>query len=168
MAAAPMPTPHAVTAPYLPHDHDGCVGSALARAQALCRERGVRLTAIREQVLSLIWSGHKPRGAYDVLEDLGRAAGKRVAPLTVYRALDFLVAQGLVHRIESLNAYIGCSDPGQVHAGQFLVCRTCGSTTEVNDQRIAAAITGAAADMGFTVQRQTVEIQGTCPACRTA
>lgn len=147
------------------HDHGSCVKDALARADAICTERGVRLTAQRARVLELVWSSHKPRGAYAILEDLS-ADGKRVAPLTVYRALDFLLEQGLIHRIESQNAFVGCPDPGTAHTGQFLVCSCCGNATELTDRRIAATIAESAAAQGFTVQRQTVEVTGICPDCR--
>ncbi len=147
------------------HDHGSCVKDALARADALCAERGVRLTAQRARVLELVWSSHKPRGAYAILEDLS-ADGKRVAPLTVYRALDFLLEQGLIHRIESQNAFVGCPDPGTAHTGQFLVCTCCGEATELTDPRIAAIIAESATDRGFTITRQTVEVSGICPACR--
>jgi len=152
---------------HLHHDHSACIGTALGRARDLCAARGVRLTPVREQVLNLVWSGHRPRGAYDILEDLAQAEGRRVAPLTVYRALDFLVEQGLVHRIESLNAYVGCADPGQAHTGQFLVCEKCGNASEMDDADVAAAIARAAAARGFAAARQTVEVAGLCPACRT-
>lgn len=147
------------------HDHGSCVKDALARADALCATRGVRLTAQRARVLELVWSSHKPRGAYAILEDLS-ADGKRVAPLTVYRALDFLLEQGLIHRIESQNAFVGCPDPGTAHMGQFLVCTCCGEATELTDPRIAAIIAESAAARGFTIKRQTVEVTGICPACR--
>lgn len=148
------------------HDHHRCVGTAIARARSLCEGRGVRLTPLRERVLELVWSGHRPRGAYAILEDLADVGGKRPAPLTVYRALDFLVEQGLVHRIESLNAYVGCADPGIAHAGQFLVCERCGNAAELDDPRISAAVAAAAGSLGFAVSRQTVEVAGICPACR--
>ncbi len=154
------------TLPQDSHDHATCVGTALGRARALCDARGVRLTPLRERVLELVWSGHKPRGAYAILEDLAEEGGRRPAPLTVYRALDFLVEQGLVHRIESLNAYVGCADPGTAHTGQFLVCERCGNAAELDDPRIAKAVAEAAGALGFQVTRQTVEVAGLCPACR--
>ncbi|WP_083901391.1 Fur family transcriptional regulator [Azospirillum sp. B4] len=149
------------------HDHKACVGDALTRAHSLCEARGARLTTLRARVLELVWSSHKPRGAYAILEEMA-VDGKRVAPLTVYRALDFLVEQGLVHRIESLNAYVGCPEPGQSHAGQFLVCERCGDAAELNDAAVANAITAGAAARGFRALRQTVEVLGLCPACQAA
>lgn len=149
------------------HDHACCINAALTRADALCARRGARLTTLRRRVLELVWSSHRPRGAYAILEDLGHGGGRPPAPLTVYRALDFLVEQGLVHRIESLNAFVGCPMPGDAHSGQFLVCEDCGTTIEVNDDRVAAAIAASAGDLGFRVARPTVEIRGLCPACQT-
>lgn len=148
------------------HDHAHCIEDALLRADALCAARGARLTSLRRRVLELVWSGHKPRGAYAILEDLSGSEGRPTAPLTVYRALEFLVAQGLVHRIESLNAYIGCAAPGIDHSGQFLVCEGCGTATELDDPRIAEAIRTAARDRGFRIARPTVEVRGLCPACQ--
>ncbi|CAO3413255.1 Fur family transcriptional regulator [Azospirillum endophyticum] len=148
------------------HDHTHCIADALTRADALCAERGARLTALRRRVLELVWSSHRPRGAYAILEDLSQQDGKAAAPLTVYRALEFLVEQGLVHRIESLNAYVGCADPGDVHSGQFLVCDACGDAAEIDDPGVGAAITAAAAGRGFRVQRPTVEVRGLCKSCQ--
>ncbi|CAO3420164.1 Fur family transcriptional regulator [Azospirillum doebereinerae] len=157
---------HPAAPPASAHDHSHCVSDALTRADSLCAERGARLTSLRRRVLELVWSGHRPRGAYAILEDLSQQDGKATAPLTVYRALEFLVEQGLVHRIESLNAYIGCAAPGATHSGQFLVCEGCGDAAEIDDSRIRAAIETAAAERGFRVQRPTVEVRGVCKACQ--
>lgn len=167
-------TDHHHPEPDSGHDHVRCIGSALSRADALCAGRGARLTAIRRRVLELVWASHRPRGAYAILDDLaqdgahdGTHAGRKPAPLTVYRALEFLVEQGLVHRIESLNAYVGCAAPGEMHTGQFLVCQACGEAVEIDDPRVAEAVMACARDHGFSVRRQTVEVSGLCPACRT-
>jgi Fur family zinc uptake transcriptional regulator len=159
------PTRQPFTLAAAPHDHGACVDAALARAEALCAERHVRLTALRRRVLELVWRSHGPRGAYDILRDLS-AQGRSAAPLTVYRALEFLVAQGLVHRLESLNAFIGCPAPDGRHAGQFLVCERCGSVAEINDPAAAAAIEAAVRAQGFEPAAQIVEIRGVCPRCR--
>lgn len=149
------------------HDHGTCIAHAVEVAEAECRRRGARLTDVRRRVLELVWHGHAPVGAYALLETLGRE-GFCAAPPTVYRALDFLLAHGLIHRIERLNAYTGCSHPGTPHAGQFLLCEGCGAAAELVDPAIDAAITAAAARQGFSVSRQTVEVDGLCPACRGA
>ncbi len=103
------------------HDHGHCVATALDAAASLCQRRRARLTPLRRRVLELVWRSHEPQGAYDILDTLGER-GRRAAPPTVYRALDFLLGQGLIHRIESLNAFVGCRDPDTPHAGQFLIC----------------------------------------------
>ena len=98
-----------------PHDHSHCVTHALGEAESLCTKSGVRLTDLRRRVLELVWQSHKPLGAYDILAVLSEQDGRRAAPPTVYRALDFLLENGLVHRIASLNAFIGCNHPGHAH-----------------------------------------------------
>ena len=146
------------------HDHGACIGDALDAAERICGERGLRLTPLRRRVLELVWNGHRPRGAYDILDDLAEG-GRRPAPLTVYRALEFLVEHGLVHRLESVNGFVGCPHPAEHHATQFLVCTSCGLAAELNDPRIAEAIGAGARDAGFRIGRQVVEIQGLCPNC---
>jgi Fur family zinc uptake transcriptional regulator len=121
---------------------------------------------LRRRVLELVWTSHEPIGAYRLLELLDReAGGRRAAPPTVYRALDFLMEQGLVHRIESLNAFVGCDQPHLDHAGQFLICARCGASVELNDPGIARALSVCADRLGFRVERPTVEIKGICPNC---
>jgi len=146
------------------HDHGRCVSDALARAEAVCAARRARLTAIRRQVLELVWQAHQPVLAYDLLELL-RARQPRAAPPTVYRALEFLQAHGLVHRIESLNAYVGCADPSHPHSGQFLICQRCRAVAELDDAAIRAAIEARARAAGFRCDSQTVEVRGECPRC---
>ena len=103
----------------MPHDHnhDDCIDAALTAAENHCQALGVNLTAQRRQVLGLVWRSHRPIGAYEIINALAMIDGKRVAPPTVYRALDFLTKQGLIHRVESLNAFIGCPDPGTDQTG---------------------------------------------------
>jgi len=149
------------------HDHGLCVEAALDEAAALCERRGVRLTALRRRVLELVWQGHQPTGAYAVLEAL-RKEYRGAAPPTVYRALDFLAAHGLIHRIESLNAFIGCVRPDPPHAGQFLICQACGTTAELHDEAIREAVGRSASRVGFQAIRETVEVAGLCPGCRDA
>lgn len=150
------------------HDHAVCIEDALLRAEVVCAARGARLTLLRRRVLELVWLSHRPRGAYAILDDLGQHGGKAPAPLTVYRALDFLVAQGLVHRIESLNAFVGCAHPGEAHSSQFLVCTGCGVAIETNDRRVVEAIRQTAEELGFRITVPTVEVHGLCPRCQSA
>jgi Fur family zinc uptake transcriptional regulator len=152
--------------PVTAHDHAGCVANALATAEQLCHERGLRFTVTRRRVLELVWQSHKPIGAYDILEVLSQKS-KSAAPPTVYRALDFLIEAGLVHRLDSLNAFIGCPDPASRHTGQFLICRQCRSVTELSDNEIESLVAQKAADNGFSAVRQMLEIEGLCKGCRT-
>jgi Fur family zinc uptake transcriptional regulator len=149
------------------HDHRRCIDAALAEAESACRYRGLRFTALRRRVLTLIWTRHAPIKAYDILERL-RREGRRAAPPTVYRALEFLLGAGLVHRIESLNAYVGCGEPGRPHIGQFLICRRCSAVAEVDAPAIAQALAADAKRLGFNADRQTIEIKGVCADCRTS
>jgi Fur family transcriptional regulator, zinc uptake regulator len=149
------------------HDHAACIDAALDRAAELCTRRGARLTRLRRRVLELVWQGHAAVKAYDLLAELDRK-GAAAKPPTVYRALDFLMAHGLVHRLASLNSYIGCPQPGAPHAGQFLICDCCGTVSEFEASAIQRAIAVQAADHGFAVGRQTVEIRGVCRSCRTS
>ncbi|TWI56555.1 Fur family zinc uptake transcriptional regulator [Pseudomonas duriflava] len=151
-----------------PHDHSRCVAHALGEAETLCARSGVRLTDLRRRVLELVWQSHKPLGAYDILGVLSEQDGRRAAPPTVYRALDFLLENGLVHRIASLNAFVGCNHPGHAHQGQFLICRQCHVAVEIEQSTIESAIQTSARDIGFTVEGQTVEVVGLCSTCRDA
>ena len=151
---------------YKPHDHSDCVHHALHEAEAICRRQGTRLTALRKRVLELVWNSHKPMGAYDILAVLSEEDGRRAAPPTVYRALDFLLENGLVHRLSSLNAFIGCSHPEQPHHGQFLICRECQTTIELHQSCISEAIGQAAQSINFSVEGETVEIIGLCAPCK--
>jgi Fur family zinc uptake transcriptional regulator len=155
------------TSNTLPHDHSDCVQTALLTAEQLCRSRGLRFTPIRRRVLELVWDSHKPIGAYDILEALGQESAS-AAPPTVYRALDFLIEAGLVHRLDSLNAFVGCPDPADRHAGQFLICTRCRTVTELSDPQIEQLIVAKAAAGGFAAVRQMLEIEGLCNVCRTA
>jgi Fur family zinc uptake transcriptional regulator len=149
------------------HDHDHCVADALSAAEQVCRKHGARLTSLRRRVLELVWQSHRPVGAYAVL-DLLKPEHRAAAPPTVYRALDFLLEQGLVHRIQSLNAFVGCAHPDQVHHGFFLICKSCGDAIEVEDDGVDGAISRSAERFGFQVQARTIEAAGICPGCNAA
>ncbi len=146
---------------------------ALDRAAASCAHRGVALTPLRRDVLALVLAAEQPVGAYALLDQL-RATRAGAAPPTVYRALDFLLAQGLIHRLERLNAYVACDhrhadDHGHDHAHdhphQFLICQRCGGSTEICDAGLAQALREAALHQGFAIQRATVEVEGICARC---
>ncbi len=155
----------AVPPPGEGHDHRRCMADALKAAAELCHHRGVRFTPLRRRVLELIWGSHVPFGAYAILDAL-QEGGKRVRPPTVYRALNFLQKQGLVHRIESQNAYIGCVDPARPHRGQHLICRNCGKVTELNDRAVEMTLLSGAKGKDFALDQATVEGEGLCRDCR--
>jgi Fur family transcriptional regulator, zinc uptake regulator len=148
------------------HDHERCASDAIAYAEAQCAARAQRLTPIRRQVLEALLASHNPLGAYEIIE---RMAGKdgRPAPITVYRALDFLRENGLVHRIESRNAFVAC---GHNHAGSdpvvFLICERCGAVGEAPGGAVAEALKASARVAGFAPKNPLIEIVGICSHCR--
>lgn len=148
------------------HDHQHCIDDALSRADQRCAERGLRLTAIRRRVLELIWENHQPTKAYDLLDKINAERG-HAAPPTVYRALDFLLDAGLVHKIESQNAFIGCDTDHERNQPKFLICRNCGRAAEIQSPEIDNVIASEARDAGFVVDHQTIEVDGLCAACAT-
>jgi len=146
------------------HKHSTCIADALKAAELSCKQKGNRFTPIRRRVLELVWASHEPVKAYDVL-DILRSERSSAAPPTVYRALEFLLEQGLVHKIESLNAYVGCGKPGHLDAGQFLICSSCGEVAELDDPELVKLINEKAKHIGFSIKEQIVEILGCCSQC---
>ncbi|MDD9948419.1 MAG: transcriptional repressor [candidate division Zixibacteria bacterium] len=140
------------------------LSQVLKRAEALCHERGARLTEQRKSALQLLCVAEKPLSAYDLLERM-RGVVRNPAPPTVYRALNFLLEQGLVHKLESLNAYVGCAHPDHPHASQFLICDDCGEVAEVEDPSVAMSLKAAGNEKGFRTRRPVVELLGTCAQC---
>ncbi len=137
----------------------------LNRADVICEGRSVRLTDLRRQVLGLILDRDSPTGAYDLLDQL-RATRHGAAPPTVYRALEFLLEQGLIHKLERLSAFVGCiAEEDHDHAAQFFICRTCGRVTELEDHELAHALEHAAKRLGFTLGKATIEAEGQCATC---
>lgn len=151
----------------LKHRHIDCQKSALETAKKHCQESGVRLTPLRERVLALIWQNHEPVKAYDILDQLKHEHSSS-APPTVYRALDFLQEEGLVHKIESLNAYVGCGDPVETHSGQFLICHKCGAVAELDDVDIRQLLKKKARQIGFEIHGEMIEIKGCCQECNNS
>lgn len=148
------------------HDHGSCVSDMLKRADRVFEAKGVRFTPLRRQVLEEVACSHTAVGAYDILERLSRKAAKRLAPISVYRALDSLVDAGVVHRLESRNAFFACHVP---HAGDrrqiVLACEVCGVVAEVAAEPVFSGLADAAANVGFNVSRAMIEIFGTCKDC---
>ena len=150
------------------HDHDRCTADALAHAETLCAARAQRLTPLRRQVLEVLLESHKPLGAYEII-DRAAATGSRPAPITIYRALDFLRDNGLVHRIESRNAFIACvNNHASGELVVFLICDHCGQVGEAPSVVVADELKSAARAAGFTPKTTVIEIGGVCANCREA
>ena len=148
------------------HNHDRCAAEAIAQAEVICANRGQRLTPMRRQVLEILAASHKPLGAYEIM-DLVAGTGPRPAPITIYRALDFLMANSLVHRIASRNAFLACvhnHDAGALVA--FLICEGCGAVGEAGAAELARGLSAAAQAAGFAPSLSVVEITGLCAHCR--
>lgn len=139
----------------------------LHQAEQLCAERKQRFTELRKRVLELVCRYAQPVGAYALLDDL-REEGRSAAPPTVYRALDFLQQQGLVHRLASNNTYLACAHPQTKHEGLFLVCSSCGHTQEIHTQGMLQSARRHARDFDFLVEHAVVEVTGLCSHCQAA
>jgi Fur family zinc uptake transcriptional regulator len=147
------------------HDHVSCASAAIAHAEELCAARSQRLTPMRRHVLETLLASHRPLGAYEIMERL--ADNGRPAPITVYRALDFLRDNGLVHRIESRNAFVACVHE---HAGTdpivFLICERCGAVGEAPGGTVGEALKSSCRAVGFAPKSPVIEIAGICSHCR--
>lgn len=144
------------------HDHKTCIKGGLAKADALCADRGLRMTSTRRRVLEILLAQHKAVGAYDILKVL-EDEGLGSKPPTVYRALEFLVSNGFVHKIEILNAFVACLHHDNAHNPVFLVCRPCGAVMETE---MPGHLTKAAAAQGFKIEHTVMEATGLCPECQ--
>lgn len=151
--------------PFTKHDHEKCSGAALRRAEGIAEARNVRLTPVRRRTLEILLEEHRALGAYEVLERLAlEGFGKQ--PPVAYRALEFLVENGLAHRIRRLNAFVACSHAGEEHNPAFLICDGCGTVAEASGQATRHALESAAKEMGFAVERTSIEAVGVCPDCQ--
>ena len=156
-----------VTPEFHRHDHAACISDAMRAVEDTCVQNRLQLTPIRRRVLEILLAEHRALGAYDILQVLA-AEGQPAQPPVAYRALDFLVRHGFVHRIERLNAFTACTKPADDHVPAFLICRACKivaeSTTELSQGRLGQA----ARDSDFTIERVVVEAEGLCPRCRNS
>jgi Fur family zinc uptake transcriptional regulator len=151
--------------PHPDHDHGACVADALTRAEEACLDRGLRLTPLRRRVLEILAASHAPLGAYDIVEKLKKS--KEPAPaMSVYRVLDFLLAEGLAHRIESKNAFLACThghDSGDIVL--FMLCDRCGTVAEVTSNALGRDLTQAAKSVSFSPKAPVLEVSGLCARC---
>lgn len=149
------------------HNHSRCIADALRAADGLCADRGLQFTPVRRRVLEILLERHRALGAYDILEVLA-AEGLGAQPPVAYRALDFLVQNGLAHRIERLNAYAACAHLGQAHVPAFLICRACNTVAEAETELTRGRLATIAEAAGFAIERVAIEAEGLCPACAGA
>ena len=149
---------------YKDHSHSKCISTALKRADSLCSKRNIRFTPIRKKVLSLILEQHMPIKAYDILAKLSDADHIEKPP-TVYRALEFLLDNQLIHKIDSSNSYIACEFDHKQHESQFLVCDNCNEVMELQEPLLSSALTETSESKGFITRQSHVEIHGVCADC---
>ena len=147
------------------HDHNDCITTAVAAAEAECRDKGFQFTPVRKRVLEILLEQHKALGAYEILDHL-RAKGLGSQPPVAYRALEFLVSKGFAHRIERLNAFVACAHPGAHHAPAFLICRSCDAVAEASADPAGGRLAQTAQEAGFVIERMVVEVEGLCPNCQ--
>jgi Fur family zinc uptake transcriptional regulator len=151
-----FPEPH--------HNHAKCTAELLTRAERTCERRGARLTGQRRDVLNCVAQSHQAVGAYDIIERMAER-GARPAPITVYRALEFLQAHGLVHKIESRNAFVACSHAHDGQPAAMLICETCGLVAELDAPRVFSDLEALARAQGFIEHRIMIELSGLCASC---
>ncbi|TBR43898.1 transcriptional repressor [Marinomonas agarivorans] len=149
------------------HNHADCIENALKVAEELCLQHKQKLTKVRRRALELIWESHRPLGAYQLLAKLSEE-GFNSAPPTVYRALDFLLNAGLIHKVESMNAYLGCAHADKKHKGYFLICEKCHNVMECDYQDIHEKLSANVAKNGFLLRSNTIELIGLCQACQNS
>jgi Fur family zinc uptake transcriptional regulator len=161
-----MSTKHAAACTD-PKHHVHHADEFVSEVERVCRERGLRLTPLRADVLRLVAESDRPVKAYDLLDRI-RASKAASAPPTVYRALDFLLDHGFIHKLESINAFVACHHPSVQHTVPFLICDNCHLAVEMEDERIPLLLDDKARALGFTPQAQTLEVHGLCADCRKA
>jgi Fur family transcriptional regulator, zinc uptake regulator len=167
-ATRPSPTPAQALFPAPEHNHGSCLDTAVGRAERAFETKGLKLTQLRRKVLEEIAASHHALGAYDILESLARK-GDRLAPISVYRAIDTLLEAGVVHRLESRNAFFAChATHGETSRQVILACEVCALVAEIDGAAIFEALGKAAAGAQFEARRQVVEMTGLCRHCQAA
>ena len=161
---ASAPDPKSDTLGFEQHDHNACVQNGMSAAEARCAKEGLRFTSVRQKTLEILLQEHRALGAYEVLDRL-RESGFGSQPPVAYRALDFLVENGFVHKIEKLNAFIACASPDSAHSPAFMICRECETVAETHSVPTRGALGDAAKAAGFVIERTVVEAEGLCPTC---
>jgi Fur family zinc uptake transcriptional regulator len=146
-------------------DESADESALLAHAEAVCQQLGVAFTPIRRDVFGLLCRHERPVGAYELLDEL-KALRPRAAPVTVYRALEFLLTAGLAHKVNALNAFTACRGSDLSHTGLMLICSKCSNVIELEDRKVESSIQRSAADLEFATGNKLVEVVGTCSDCQ--
>lgn len=149
------------------HDHDRCAAQLMARAERACARHNARLTSLRREVLGAVGASHRAAGAYEIIERMARS-GPRPAPISIYRALEFLGDLGLVHRIESRNAFVACSRLHEAGRAVLMVCEDCGTVDELEAASVFDGLDVLSSAEGFETRRAVIELSGRCGPCREA
>lgn len=151
------------------HCHEpSSIERSLVLAKENCASRGIRFTPLREQVYRLILESTMPIGAYDLLAKLQQTSEKNVAPPTVYRSLDFLLENGLIHQLSSTKAFFACCQPDGKHTATFLMCQQCGDVQEFSDNQLNNTLADISKQSGFLLKSSVIELSGICPSCQKA
>lgn len=157
------------------HHKESSIDERVKIAQLWCSQQGVRFTKLREQVYRLILQADKPMGAYDLLNlmqqqtnasDSNKKSSKNVAPPTVYRSLDFLLEEGFIHQLTSINAFVPCCHPREKHIAGFLICTSCDKVQECSNDAVRSFVSYTNNDVGFSVEKTVIEVMGTCKTCQ--
>ena len=146
------------------HDHHHDANAFVEAVADACQTRGLRLTPLRLRVLELIADEARPVKAYDLLDRL-KDEHSAAAPPTIYRALDFLLENRFIHKLESINAFVGCHHPNEAHQVPFLICDRCANAIEICDERVSRLLNEQARERGFIARAQTLEVHGLCADC---
>ena len=141
------------------------IATQVYKARQFCEDKGARFTLLREKIYALLLEHQGAVGAYELLDVL-KLTESNAKPATVYRTLDFLLEFGLIHKIESTNAFVACHHFDCNHPVQFLICDTCGDVKEIQSEGLKDTLDKQAQSVGFSVVKQTIEAHGTCAACQ--
>jgi Fur family transcriptional regulator, zinc uptake regulator len=147
------------------HDHNCCIQNTVDVAAKHCKQAGLQLTPIRKRVLEILLEEHRALGAYEILDRL-RQENLGSQPPVAYRALDFLVKNGFAHKIERMNAFVACTQPGESHTPVFMICRECDTVAESSTELSQGQLGRTAQDLGFAIEKIVVEAEGLCPNCQ--
>ena len=135
-------------------------------AETKCVEAGERLTPARMTAYAELLASDRPLSAYELIARLEKREKRKIAPLTVYRHLDFLIRVGLAHRLESRQAYLACDHPEHTHESQYLLCSSCGRADELESKQISKLLDKLTDQQGFVPVNSVVEVTGLCSDCK--